>query len=74
MEKRILDSALAGTLGVLAVDLGMSVPHLARMALHLLDDAAVVAAHPIECRLLAERLDRDRQARSARRLSVRIKV
>lgn len=72
--KRLLEAALAGELSRLSVEVGESAPALARQAVRMLNDPAVVAAFPIECRMLTERLERQRRARSRRRLSVRITV
>ena len=72
--KTLLLATVEGRLPALSVETGVSTPELARQALRLLEDPAVVAAHPIECRLLAERLEHARQTRSARRLTTRITV
>lgn len=63
---RLLDAALARRLPGLAVEVGVSVPRLAQMCLQLVDDPAVMAAHPVAARQLRQRRDDARAARLAR--------
>lgn len=66
--KELLDAAIRQELHALAAHSRLSAPTLARLTLQLIDDPAAVAAHPIECRILRERRDQQRQVRSARTL------
>jgi hypothetical protein len=49
----------------LAVETGLSPTRLAQMAVRAIDDPEVIAAHPVECRLLADRRDTARAERTA---------
>jgi hypothetical protein len=66
--KNLLDAAIRQEWDALAAHTALSAPELARLTLQLIDDPAAVAAHPIECRILRERRDQQRQVRSARTL------
>lgn len=61
--KLLLQAALNNSLSVLAVDTGTSAPRLAQHMLRLIDDPLVIAAHPVESRLLAARRAAARRAR-----------
>ena len=49
-----------------SVQLGVSVPKLIQECLHLAEDPQVYAQHPRPCRVIRERQQQAREARSAR--------
>lgn len=72
--KELLDAALARDWIALGASTNTSAPRLAQQAVQLLADPTAWAQHPIECRLLSERLEQARDGRTARRLTTRILV
>ncbi len=63
---RLLTASLERRLPQLATEVGVSTPRLAQLCLRLIDDPAVIAAHPIHTRQLRDRRDLARAARAAR--------
>lgn len=66
--KTLLDAAINKALPALSAQVGVSAPLLARRVLQLIDQPEVIAAHPIECRILRDRRQQRRDTRSARTL------
>ena len=60
---QLLQAALTRDWLALSASTGMSAPRLTMMALHAIDDPVVIAAHPIECRILRDRRDENRRGR-----------
>lgn len=72
-DAEIIQAAAAGHIRELAMEHpGASAPVLAREALRLADDPQAVAAHPRATRVIRERRDASRAARSSRGLTVRV--
>ena len=63
---RLLQASLHRQLPALAAEVGVSVPRLAMQCLQLIEDPEVMAAHPVTARLLRDRRDAGRAARSGR--------
>ena len=53
-----------------ATQLGMSVPAMVQECLRLARDPQVFAEHPRACRVILDRIDEGRTARSARSLTI----
>ena len=53
-----------------AVQLGISVPAMVQECVRLARDPQVVAEHPRACRVILDRIDQGRAARSARSLTI----